>query len=115
METVVKNADHEFAANLNNCLRMVLLSRLFRSTDRKAEFNFLSGAITRILSEAHANSAESAEATADAATILVEDLQNESNAKVFSYVTDFLDKLSPKGLYQLAGELRKEPIHYVGQ
>jgi len=113
METVLKNADHEFAANLNNCLRMVLLSRLFRSTDRKAEFNFLSGAITRILSEAHANSTESA--TTDAATIFGEDLQNESNAKVFSCVADFLDKLSPKGLYQLAGELRREPIHYVGQ
>ena len=114
MEAVLKNADHEFAANLDNSLRQVLLSRLFRSTDRKAEFNFLSNVFKRILREVQANSTESA-TTTDLATIFEKDLQNESNANLFSYITDFFDSLSPQGLYQLAAELRKEPIHYLVQ
>ena len=113
IDAVLKSADGEFAASLSDSIRLLVLHRLFQSTDRKAEFAFLSKSISRIIGEGYTVSTNPQESIPDPSAILGDNLLNESNVMVFSAVTDYLDRVSPKGLYQLASDLRKEPIHCV--
>jgi hypothetical protein len=110
IEAVIRSADHQFITDVNNSIRLIVIHRLFQSTERRAELNFLSNSIVRVLAERFEGSAEYGEAGTDLASTF-ENLQNESNGTVFSAVTDFLDRMSARELYRFAEELRNEPIH----
>ena len=110
MQAVLKSADDEFAKNLLIHARTMLLVRLVGSSDKKAEFNFLLSTFKKILEEGSPNATEVAKATSDLAAVL--DANVEEIGRIFSAMTDVLDKMSPRELYRFVANLRKESIHY---
>ena len=106
LQSVLKGADDEFAANLHVTARSLLLYRIAGSSDREAELAFLSQVIAKILEESGRSS--------DAGQIeglLTQDVPHKTVGQLFSSTTDVLDTLAPREIYKLLSRLRSEPVH----
>ncbi|MDG6904931.1 MAG: hypothetical protein JRN20_04000 [Nitrososphaerota archaeon] len=108
MNSVLGQADEEFAERLHKFTDSILLFRITGAHDKGAELSFLSDVI-RVVVEEFGTASELASVNADLETILTGN-EVESVGSLYSSLTSVVDRLGSRELYSLMTEFRKEPI-----
>ena len=114
IEDTLRNANEEFTRNLGMQACSFLLSRLVKSTDKDAEFNFISNTIKRIVEQSESGAVQvSAPNSEEDSVFDDEECQYLTVGEMYSKLTDWVETLSPSELYRLIAELRGQPLHNV--
>lgn len=102
IEAALRSAEDEVARNLGVKACSMVLFRLVGSSDKEAEFDFISNTISRIMQVQPA---------------IPDSNQEASGARpvgeLYSILTDSVERMTPKELYSFMAELRKEPFHQL--
>lgn len=114
IEATFKSAEDEFTRNLGVTACSMVLSRLVGATDKKAEFDFIQRSIHMILQSGSENESLLGEDSNTEMTVN-ECTGEQTIGDMYSALTDFVERMSPRELYQFMGELRKAPFHQLSE
>ncbi len=111
IEGALRNANEEFTRNLGMQVCSFLLSRLVKSTDKDAEFNFISCTIKKVVEQSESGAVQVSESPSNQGSHLDENHEYLTVGEMYSKLTDWVEALSPNELYRLITELRRQPLH----
>ena len=114
IEATFKSAEDEFTRNLGVTACSMVLSRLVGASDKKAEFDFIQRSISKILQSGSEN--ESLPGEDSNIDMGINEYTGEQTiGDMYSTLTDFVERMSPRELYQIMDEHRKAPFHQLSE